>query len=213
MAAVSAGGQVVEHHAGRADLAVLDLVRVERADPAARSGAATPPARRCWPRGGRRTRRTASPSAKVCWWATSCGLTAASTASPEVPPSAVDGALDDGPRASRERPGLRVDGQRGLVAEQVADHRGQHERQPRIGAGTVTTWSAAAEALLALRADHDRRRLVGPVDRHLLGDVVGGRADEPGRAHQDQRLGWTGRCASCPRWRRRRSTCSRARTA
>ncbi len=41
---------------------------------------------------------------------------------------------------------------------------------------------------LALGRDHDRRRLVGPVDGHLLGHVVGGGAAQPGRAHQDQRL-------------------------
>ena len=51
------------------------------------------------------------------------------------------------------------------------------------------TASAAPEALLALGGDDDRRRLVGPVDRHLLGHVVGGRADQAGGAHEDQRLG------------------------
>ena len=45
------------------------------------------------------------------------------------------------------------------------------------------------EALLALAGDHDRRRLVGPVDRDLLGHVVGGRSGEPGRADQDHGLG------------------------
>ena len=45
------------------------------------------------------------------------------------------------------------------------------------------------EALLAVGGDHDRRGLVGPVDRDLLGHVVGGRAGEAGGAHEDERLG------------------------
>ena len=49
--------------------------------------------------------------------------------------------------------------------------------------------SAAANRSSPSVAIDDRRRLVGPVDRDLLGDVVGGRPFEPGRAHQDQRLG------------------------
>ena len=45
------------------------------------------------------------------------------------------------------------------------------------------------ESRLAIAGDDDRRGLVGPEDRHLLGDVVGVRPGEPGRAHEDERLG------------------------
>ena len=47
-------------------------------------------------------------------------------------------------------------------------------------AGTVMTSQRGGEALLAFAGDDDRRRLVGAVDRDLLGDVVGGGADEAG---------------------------------
>ena len=51
-------------------------------------------------------------------------------------------------------------------------------RTPASGAtaGTAITCERGGEALLALGGDHDRRRLVGPVDRDLLGHVVGVRA-------------------------------------
>ena len=58
--------------------------------------------------------------------------------------------------------------------------------------------------------DHDRRGLVGPVDRDLLGDVVGVRARAARPRTRGSAARTRGRCASCPRWRRRRSTCSRA---
>jgi hypothetical protein len=54
----------------------------------------------------------------------------------------------------------------------VPDHGRQHE--PERG---VDRWDLdrrrGGEAGLAVVGDDDRRRLVGPVDRHLLGDVVG----------------------------------------
>ena len=54
-------------------------------------------------------------------------------------------------------------------------------------AGTVRT-AGPAEAPLALGGDDDRGRLVGPVDRHLLGHVVGVGPGEPGGTHEDERL-------------------------
>ena len=47
----------------------------------------------------------------------------------------------------------------------------------------------AGEAVFARGGDHDRRGAVRAVVRDLLGDVVGVRALEPDRAHEDQRLG------------------------
>ena len=95
--------------------------------------------------------------------------------------------LDDLARfAQRSR--RRVDRERGLVAEQVPDHRRQHERERRIDRRHADDVGGGGEPGLALGGDHDRQRLVGPEDRDLLGDVVGGATDETGRAHQDQRL-------------------------
>ena len=55
--------------------------------------------------------------------------------------------------------------------------------------GTSSTRRDALETDRAAGRDHDRHRLVGAVDRDLLGDVGEGRARERGGAHQDQRLG------------------------
>ena len=97
--------------------------------------------------------------------------------------------LLDGRAGQPQRHGLGVDGQRGLVAEQVADHRAQHERELRRDRRHGERLHRGAEALVPLGGDDDRRGLVGPVDRHLLGHVVGVRALQAGRAHEDERLG------------------------
>ena len=89
-------------------------------------------------------------------------------------------------------------------------------RSPADGCtdGTPITSQRGVEPRSRLRRrDHDRCGFVRAVDRDLLGDVVGvgsrpARRRTPGSAARP-----TGRCASCPRWRRRRSTCSRAPTA
>ncbi len=63
-------------------------------------------------------------------------------------------------------------------------------RTPARGRPGGTPMAAAAgEADVAVVGHHDRRRLVRPVDRHLLADVVGGGARQTGGAHEDQRLG------------------------
>ena len=91
-------------------------------------------------------------------------------------------------RASRSGRAERVDRQRGLVAEQVTDHRGQDEGQPGLHRRHGDDDGSGPEALLALGGDHDRGRLVGPEDRHLLGHVVRGRADQAHGADEDERL-------------------------
>ena len=88
-----------------------------------------------------------------------------------------------------QRPGRRVDRERGLVAEQVAGHRGEHEAERGVHRRDLDRVERGAEAVVALVDDRDRGRLVRPVDRELLGDVVGVRAGEPGAAHEDERLG------------------------
>ena len=91
------------------------------------------------------------------------------------------------PRFS-QRSGLGVDGQRRLVAEQVARHRREHERQLRMHHRNLDGLHRGGEALFSFGGDDDRRRLVGAEDRHLFGDVVGRRAGEAGGAHEDQGL-------------------------
>ncbi len=81
----------------------------------------------------------------------------------------------------------RIDGQGRLVTEEVADHGRQHETERRVDGGNVDGRCGVVAGLAVVR-HHDRRRLVGGEDRHLLRHVVSGRADEPGCAHQDQRL-------------------------
>ena len=87
-----------------------------------------------------------------------------------------------------QRTGRRVDRQRRLVAEQVPDHRREHEGQRRVHRRHGDHRRRGGEALVGVGGDDDRGGLVGLVDRHLLGHVVGRAAGQPGRAHQDQRL-------------------------
>ena len=88
-----------------------------------------------------------------------------------------------------QRPGRRVDRERGFVAEQVPGHRAEHEREVGVHDGNRDRVDRGREPVLAVVDDHDRRRLVRAVDRDLLGDVVGVRAAQAGRAHEDHRLG------------------------
>ena len=69
----------------------------------------------------------------------------------------------------------------------MSDHRRQHETESGIDRGHVDGGGGVV-AGLAVVGDHDRRRLVRGEDRDLLGDVVGGRTDQPGCAHEDQRF-------------------------
>ena len=147
-------GEVVDHHGRRADLALVDLVGVERDDAehvaeqrgqAHRGGRlelAVVPAhpqavevRGPSPRGRAQPRSSASPST---------GSTSVSSAAPGArrarrAPGRCrrrrgDQALDRGAGLA-QGPGQGVDRQRRLVAEQVADHGRQHERQLGVGLG------------------------------------------------------------------------------
>ena len=85
-------------------------------------------------------------------------------------------------------PGLGVDGQGRLIAEEVPDHGRGHERELGVDGGHGQHGQGGAVALLAGVGHHDGGRLVGPEDGHLLGRVGGGGAGEAGGAHQHQRL-------------------------
>ena len=99
-----------------------------------------------------------------------------------------DRAFDRGARLA-QRAGRRIDRERGLVAEEMPGHRGQHEREHRVHRRHRDRLERGAEAVVALRRDHERRSLVRPEDRDLFGDVVGVGAAEPGRADEDEWLG------------------------
>ena len=151
----------------------------------ARRAAGRRGAPRCSPRGARRSAELRSPS-------TYCS---AKRAMPRRTVASIcvgrrveqDGVLDDlAGLAERHRRG--VDGERRFVAEEVPDHRRQHERHGRVD-GRHGDRRRARVADVAVVGDDDRRRLVRPEDRHLLAHVVGGRAGEPGGAHEDHRLG------------------------
>ena len=87
-----------------------------------------------------------------------------------------------------ERLGQRVDGQRRLVAEQVARSGGQHEVERRMHSGHLEQLGCRVEASGAGGGDHDRRSAMRAVDGHLFGGVVGHRAGQPRGAHPDQRF-------------------------
>ena len=94
----------------------------------------------------------------------------------------------DGRTRLAEGPGLGVDGEGGLVAEEVARHGRQDEGQLGRHGGNLHRRQRGGERL-ALSADNDRGRLVRPVDGELLGDVLGVGARDAGCAHEDERLG------------------------
>ena len=117
---------------GRADLAVLDLVGVERRDAERRSGSSdAEPHRGAAPRGGRRRRRLRRPSKKRR------GQRLERRAQPgeqrsSPSPAAARTAASMAAAGLAQRPGRGVDGERRLVAEQVADHR-RRARRPSVG--------------------------------------------------------------------------------
>jgi hypothetical protein len=188
------GGQVVDHHRGRAHLALVDLVRVERHD------AERVAEQRGQPHGGGRLElAVVAAHAQAVEVAAGDGLEVGAQAPQQGVAVARDQVVAapvavarhqrlDGRPALAQGAGQSVDGQRRLVAEQVPRHRRQHEGQRRVGARYGQHVQRGGEARLAVGGDDHGRRLVRPVDRHLLGDVVGGRPLEPGGAHHDERL-------------------------
>ena len=93
------------------------------------------------------------------------------------------------PRASRNGRGARIDGKRSFVTEEVPDHRAQNERNVGVHDRNGDRLECGEEPRLSVVGDHDRCRLVSAVDRDLLADVVGIRAVQARRAHDDHRLG------------------------
>ena len=83
----------------------------------------------------------------------------------------------------------RVDGQRGLVSEEMPGHRAEDEREIGVHHGNRDRVDRGGETVFAVVDDCDRGRLVRPVDRDLLGDVVGVGTTQTGRTHEDHRLG------------------------
>ncbi len=88
-----------------------------------------------------------------------------------------------------QRSGRGVDRERGFVAEEVPGHRAEHEGEIGVHHGDVDRVERGRVPAVVVVDDRDRRGLVRPVDRDLLGDVVGVRSAQAGRAHEDHRLG------------------------
>ena len=100
-----------------------------------------------------------------------------------------DGGFLDHRSCLAERACGRVDDECGFETEEVTRHRREHETQIGMHRRHFDGLHRAREAVFASRGDHDRRGAVRAVVRDLLRDVVGVRATEPDRAHEDQRLG------------------------
>ena len=207
------GGEVLDQHGRRADLAVLELVGVERDGP---GGVAEQV----------RDARTAVRRLEVAVVAAGRGARRRTR----------HGRADRA-SASRGQHVLAVAWRRlraraSMAARDLAQRAGPARRwpaRPRSRTGARPSWPARRPATDASRARGGRRarRRTGPRPRwrSRSGPPCG-----PGRSPPPwpRRRRWTrrarrrtpgsaarrtGRCASCPRWRRRRSTCSRARRA
>ena len=70
----------------------------------------------------------------------------------------------------------------------MAGHGRQHEPELGRHGGDLDGGQGRGKGL-ALRANHHRGRLMRPIDRELLGHVLGVGACDAGRAHEDERLG------------------------
>ena len=158
------------------------------ATPQWRSGTATRVAPRCWLRGGRRRRPLAARRRSARAPGSSRGREPAEqpvAGDRRLATAALDGSR--GPRAAgglarrwRAPPRTRTGGRPSRDSTNASDG---------CTAGTEIACERRGEPLVAVGRDHDRRGLVRAVDRDLLGDVVGVRARQAGRADEDQRLG------------------------
>ena len=95
--------------------------------------------------------------------------------------------LDRGPQLT-QRQGQRIDSACCLVAEQMANHRRQHETKFRLN-HWHTDHVGGAEPGLADVGDYHRLRLMRTIDRHLFRRVLGSAALQPSGTHQDHGLG------------------------
>ena len=209
MPAVSAAVRSSTTRLGRADRAVLDLVHVEGHDA---DGVAQQ--RRDAHRGAGLEVAVVAAGAQAVEEGRRRALDGGSKAGEDVEAVVAgrDRELDRGARLA-QRSRRRVDRERGLVAEEVAGHGREHERDVGVHRGHRDGLERGVEPAFAVGGDHDRRRPVGAVDRDLLGHVVGVRPRQPRRAHQDQRLGRQVDVLLVLGGVAGRSTCSRARTA
>ena len=136
------GGEVLDDPTRRADRAVFDLVHVEREQCRSRSAAATRCAPRCRLRGRRRSCRRAD--RRGTWpRALDRGSEAHQqvVARRRVQGCARHDRRHRGPHLT-QRMRRRVDGERGLVPEEVAGHGREHERRRR-GGPRARRWSRA----------------------------------------------------------------------
>ena len=193
------GGEIVDQRARRADLARLGAgssssgASRQRVAQQRRSGAP-----RSTPRGGRRSTRCAARRGTGRRTAPMLGTHAAQHVVARRCVARRRCSIDLARLA--QRAGRRVDRQRRLVAEQVADHRREHERQRRIDRRHGDHRRRGGEALVALGRRSRSASPCGPGRSPPPWPTSSAvPPDEAGRAHEDQRLATTGRCASCPR--------------
>ena len=177
------GGEVLHHGARRADLAVLELVGVERAH----TGGV--PQHRRDPDAGAGLERAVVPSgAQALEESARRWLDRRREPREQVVDGAGDTGLDRGPGLTQWTGG-GVDRERGLVAEEMAGDRGEDEVERRVHRRHRDHLGCGAEAGPArLTRDHDRHPAMRAIDRNLFADVVDVRAFEPRRAHERHRL-------------------------
>ena len=179
------GGEIIEHDGRRAHLAVFDLVGLER------RGTDREPQKRCDPARRRRLHMAVElTGAEQVEERSRCSFERGLDRHKRLFTThlGVCGSLLNRAAGLAHRTSLRIDGQRRLVPEEVAGHRREDEAQTRVDRRHREHSERAREPRLVLVGHDDRRCLVRPKDRNLLGDVVGGRAGQAGGTHKNQWL-------------------------